>query len=63
VEPHLVDPVAVAVVGRQLRVVLVRQDAVLARLGRPASEPSGDQVVDDLGDACRVTASTSARRR
>ncbi len=53
VEGDLVDPVAVAVVRRQLRVVPVGEHPVLAGLGRPGLRAEGGEVLDDLG--ARVT--------
>ena len=49
VEDHLVDPVAVAVVRRELRLVAVGQDAVLPGLGGAGRGAEGHEVLDDLG--------------
>ena len=62
VELDLVDPVAVAVVRRQLGVVLVGQHAVLAGLGGAglgARARAGPRRTS--AEPCRVTASTRAR--
>ena len=45
----LVDPVAVAVVRRELGLVPVGEQAVLAGLGGPGLCAERDEVVDDVG--------------
>ena len=65
-EVDLVDPVAVAVVGAQLRRVLVRQHPPLLRLGRSGGPAERRQLARDLVEqlrrrACRSTASVRAR--
>ena len=54
----LVDAVAVAVVVVSSGLCVLASLPCSRASAVPASAPSGDQVVDDLGGPCRVTAST-----